>query len=117
MIRELLSGAVVIVLCLLGGHGLKVLTGWFVPVPVWGLLLLLALFMVLGRVPNGVRLVGAFLLRHMALFFIPPTLGLITMGPLILQDGLAIAISIVISTTIALVVTAGVFRAMERDDR
>jgi holin-like protein len=116
MIGALASGGAAILLCLLGGYLLKAVTGWFVPVPVWGLVLLLIWFAVLGRVPAGIRLVGEFLLRHMSLFFIPPTLGLISMGALLKQDGLAIVVAIILSTVLGLVVTALVFNVLSGRD-
>jgi holin-like protein len=112
MIGAVASGGAAILLCLIGGYVLKAVTGWFVPVPVWGLILLLVWFAVFRRVPAGIRLVGEFLLRHMSLFFIPPTLGLIGMGPLLKQDGLVLGLAIIVSTTLGLVVTAFVFNVL-----
>lgn len=116
MISAVASGGAAILLCLIGGYVLKSVTGGFVPVPVWGLVLLLVWFAVLQRVPAGIRLVGEFLLRHMSLFFIPPTLGLISMGPLLKQDGLAIGLAIILSTALGLVVTAFVFNVLRGRD-
>ncbi len=117
MIREVATGVAAILLCFMSGYVLKVVTGWFVPVPVWGLVLLLGWFGLVGHVPTGIRLVGEFLLRHMSLFFIPPTLGLISMGALLKQDGLAIGLAIIVSTVLGLVVTATVFNVMRGRDQ
>lgn len=107
--RQAILGALIILLCLGVGYVLRQVSGLFIPVPVWGLLALLLFFFTLGRVPSGVRMIGEFLIRHMALFFIPPVLGLMAMGELLRRDGLGLLVAIALSTTLGLLVTAKIF--------
>lgn len=112
--RSIFLGCVVFLFCILAAYGLRLLTGWFVPVPVWGMVILFSIFLILGRVPDGVRRVGKFVLDHMALFFVPPTLGILVLGPLLQTDGLAIALAIILSTLLGIGVTAAVFSFLNR---
>lgn len=53
------------------------------PSPLVGMLLLLGALMVLGRIPNALRLVCRHMLAHMMLLFIPAIAGIMVLfGPL-----------------------------------
>lgn len=84
-----------------------------IPVPLWGMALLFVLFLILGRVPGDIRLVGEFLLHHMPLFFVPAILGVLAYQGLLRLDGVVLLISVVVSTLIGLIVTAGLFRFLD----
>ena len=45
------------------------------PVPLIALLQLLVLFFALGHVPEGLRMLAQFFLRHLSLFFVPAVIG------------------------------------------
>jgi holin-like protein len=103
---QILFGWLIITICILAGFLLRLVTGWPVPVPVWGMVVLLVASLAMGGVPASVRLVGEFLFRHMALFFIPPVLGVVTLGPLLQTIGWHLAVAIIVSTWIGLWATA-----------
>ena len=103
---HVLLGCIIISVCILGGFLLRLITDWPVPVPVWGMLVLLLISLVMGGVPASVRLVGEFLIRHMVLFFVPPVIGVITLGPLLQNIGWPLSVAIVVSTWIGLWSTA-----------
>ena len=114
MIRSILLGLLTFLLSIVAAYVLRCVTGWFVPVPVWGLVILFSLFLVLGRVPVGVRLVGTFILNNMPLFFVPPTLGILALGALLRADGWGIAVAVIVSTLLGFVVTASVFSFLNK---
>jgi holin-like protein len=79
-----------------------------VPIPggVLGLLLFF-LAMSTGLVKLGwVEKIGSLLLRHMALMFVPLTVGLMDMGPILSRQAVPILASLVVST-MAVVLTTG----------
>ena len=87
-----------------------------VPLPgnVAGLLLMLALLR-LGIVPlEFVELGAGLLLRHLALFFIPVAVGMMTFGALWLTSGLGILIDLLISAAIGFAVTGLLCQSLAR---
>ena len=72
---------------------------WGVPIPggVLGLLLFYAALLA-GAIPlRWVERAADFLLRHMVLLFVPLTVGLMDMGPLLSRQAVAILASLVVS--------------------
>lgn len=114
IMRSILLGLLTFLLSILAAYFLRLVTGWFVPVPVWGMVILFSFFLVLGRVPVGVRLVGTFILNNMPLFFVPPTLGILALGALLRADGFGIGVAVIVSTLLGFVVTAGVFSLLNK---
>ena len=92
------------------------------PGPVAGLMLLFAGLAIRGRrepghagtVPHDLGIVCDFLLRNLALLFIPAAVGVVQYLTLMRTFALPIALAIVVSTVLALVVTALVFVAVSR---
>ena len=76
-----------------------------VPGPVIGMILMLLAFFVkddlIGRIPTG-----GVLLSNLSLLFVPAGVGVMRYGDLFLREGLAIGAVLVISTLIAMLVTA-----------
>jgi holin-like protein len=58
-----------------------------------------------ARIARG----GDFLLRWMALFFVPAGVGVITQFPLLRAEWLAVCVALVASTVIGLAAAAGAF--------
>ena len=69
----------------------------------------MVLLFVLRRVPSGLRVVADFLLRHMALFFIPALVAMVSLSDLLAQTFWPLLAIIVVSTLVPLWVTALVF--------
>ena len=85
------------------------------PGPVVGLLLLLPALN-WRAVQHRVGAVAEFLLAHLSLLFVPVGVGVMTHLELLQQHGLRLLAVLVVSTWVALAVTAAVLRALLRDD-
>ena len=88
------------------GELLVQFTGAPVPGPVIGMVLLLAALIIKGSVPDYLRQPSEALLKHLALLFVPAGVGLMTHFGLLKADWLAIVLALIISTAVAMVVTA-----------
>lgn len=98
----MIRGFIVLLSCqLLGEFIARVLD---VPVPggVIGMLLLFIGLLLYRGVPEGVEQVSQGLLRHLALYFVPASVGIMTMGPLLAQEGVRIGVVMVLSTLLPL---------------
>ena len=91
------------------------------PGPVAGMVLLFCILAARGRgqpeadrVPADLGLVADALLRNLSLLFIPAAVGVVQYFGLLRQYGWSIALSIVASTTAALLVTVVIFRGAAR---
>jgi len=86
----------------------NLLHGWGVPIP-GGVLGLLLFY---GALQSGllkmrwVERPAGLLLRHMVLFFVPLTVGLMEMGPVLSRQALAITASLLVSL-VAVILTTG----------
>ncbi len=102
---DFLRGIVVLLAFFFGGSWLH---RWGVPIPGGVLGLLLFYFaMVTGVLKlRWVESAADFLLRHMVLLFVPLTVGLMDLGPLLSRQAAAILASLVVSF-IAVLFTAG----------
>ncbi|KXV03180.1 murein hydrolase transporter LrgA [Caballeronia megalochromosomata] len=99
------------------GEGLSYLFHIPVPGPVVGMLLLLAY---LGLRPASVAALEATaleLLRHLSLLFVPAGVGIMVSASALRGDVVPVVLSVAISTTLAITVTALVMRAMLRRQR
>jgi len=99
------------------GEGLSYLFHIPAPGPVVGMLLLLAY---LGLRPASVAALEATaleLLRHLSLLFVPAGVGIMVSASALRGDVVPVVLSVAISTTLAITVTALVMRAMLRRQR
>ncbi|MCI0511216.1 holin-like protein [Chromohalobacter marismortui] len=85
-----------------------------VPGPVVGMVVLLVGLMLNGRVPSGLRASGEGLLRYLTLLFVPAGVGIMVHFGLIKTDFWPIVITLVVSTTLTLAVTAKVMEWLTR---
>lgn len=102
-------------ICLVVGNAIARLTGLPLPGPVIGLLILLALLARQGGPDHSLRMTGGALLQNMSILFVPAGVGLINALPILARDALPISISIVVSTTLGMIVTASVMRYLTRE--
>ena len=90
---------------------------WPVPGSLIGMLLLLAILNVRGRVPDSIEAVTAPLLRHLMLMLIPSVAAISMHAALITQSGVVfIGVSIVI-TALTVIATAWTLHRLMRSDR
>jgi putative effector of murein hydrolase LrgA (UPF0299 family) len=94
------------------GEGLVFALGLPIPGPVAGMLLLFAALTASSRLFVVVEQAGNELLRHLSLLFVPAGVGIVATGSSIRGHGLALALSLIISTLMTLSVTALVMRAV-----
>lgn len=79
------------------------------PGPVLGMLLLLAALLLREGLATRLAWGGNILLRHMALFFIPAGVGVVTQLPVLRAEWLAVCAAVIGSTVLGLIVASGTF--------
>lgn len=81
-------------------------TGIPVPGPVIGMMLMLFAFFLKDGLIDRIRPTAGGLLSNLSLLFVPAGVGIIQYGDLFIEEGLGIAAVLVLSTLIAMLVTA-----------
>jgi putative effector of murein hydrolase LrgA (UPF0299 family) len=94
------------------GEGIAFLTGWPVPGPVIGMLLLFASLLAFPRLHDLLEQTASELLRHLSLLFVPAGVGIIVAAASGRGQWWAIALALVCSTLLTLAVTALVMQAL-----
>lgn len=102
--KQYMVGFLLIIVLLTSGQLLGLLIP--LPAPVIGLLLCSLLCAILGKVPKSLQLISQLLLSNMALFFLPLIISATLYIDLIRSSWLPILLSLIISTLIAIVITA-----------
>ncbi|MBT0664995.1 CidA/LrgA family protein [Geobacter pelophilus] len=111
----MLGSLTLILLCQLIGEVITRLTKLPVPGPVIGMVLLFCgLVFCPGRMPSEIEKAGGFLLRYLALLFVPAGVGVITHLDLLLKSWAPIAGVIVIGTLATIAVTGLVMKFLNR---
>jgi putative effector of murein hydrolase LrgA (UPF0299 family) len=115
----MIPGVALILLCQLAGEALAHGTGWPLPGPVLGMMLLLALLLVNDArsrpVETGfVTAPAEGLLANLSLLFVPAGVGVVGKLDVLSQYGLGLAVALIASTLIGLAVTALVFAGVAR---
>lgn len=109
----MLQGFAWLLLCQSLGELIARGTGWSLPGPVLGMLLLL-LALNSERVRTPVATAADALLAHLSLLFVPVGVGVIAHLGLVADYGLRLAAVLVLSTLIGMAVTALVLRRLWR---
>jgi len=103
--RTLITIAIQIVaLLVINGVGYTLAAALQLPLPgnLLGMLLLLSL-LATGLVPlRWVELSASVLIRHLGFFFVPISVGLMSLGELFLDNGVAILITLVVSAVVGI---------------
>jgi holin-like protein len=114
----------VILLCQLLGEAIARGFGWPLPGPVLGMVFLLVVLSLRGRlarVPSGLGgaldSAGKTLLAHLSLLLVPAGVGIVQRLDVLADHGLGLAIALVVSTFLTLLVTGVTFVAMSRMGR
>jgi putative effector of murein hydrolase LrgA (UPF0299 family) len=84
------------------------------PGPVVGMLLLLAVLALRPRWAERLARGGELLLRHMALFFVPAGVGVVTELHVLETEWLPVCVALVASTLVGLLAGAGAFALVAR---
>ncbi|MES1933407.1 LrgA protein [Salinisphaera shabanensis T35B1] len=98
----------------LAGEIIVRLTGAPLPGPVVGMVLLFIALVVRRRTPPVFADTSRGLLNYLALLFVPAGVGIISYLDRVADEWLAIAITLVASTALAVIVTAFTLRALTR---
>jgi holin-like protein len=105
---------VLLVMCQLAGELVRVGTGAPLSGPVIGMALLFGLLTVLGRLPSGLKETSQSILQHLALLFVPASVGIVVHASRLRDEWLAIGAALIGSTVITVAVTALTMRALLR---
>ncbi|QFR34739.1 CidA/LrgA family protein [Ancylobacter sp. TS-1] len=112
----MLQSLTIIVACLVLGEAARLVTGAPLPGPVIGMVLLLAL-LVLRRGPAPeMQQTCQGLLRNMALFYVPASVGLVNELPRLIAQAGPIAAAILGSTVLGMIATALTMRFLSRSE-
>lgn len=98
----MIRGFILLLLCQMAGE--LIARSLDVPVPggVIGMLLLFIGLLLYRGVPEELEQASQGVLKHLALYFVPASVGIMTMGPLLAQEGVRIGVVMVLSTLIPL---------------
>lgn len=110
----MLASLAALLLCQLAGEALVRGVSLPVPGPVVGMVLLFALMTARVPLPGLLRDTSDGILRHLSLLFVPAGVGLVNNLDRLGSDGLLLLLVVVVSTVVALAVTALVFAGVAR---
>jgi len=102
----MVRGITVLLVCQLAGEVTARALNLPAPGPVLGMLLLFGMLLWRGA-PDWLDQVGQGLLRFLPLFFVPAGVGIMNHVQLMRAEWLAIAVTLLVSTVITMIVTAG----------
>jgi putative effector of murein hydrolase LrgA (UPF0299 family) len=91
--------------CQLAGELTAVATGWPIPGPVIGMVLLLVGLAVRGGIPDDLGSVADSLIRNLSLLFVPAGVGVMQHLRLIGEEVVPITAALVVSTLLTIAVT------------
>ena len=110
----LLFGFSGLLLCQFLGELLVKTTHLPVPGPVAGMVIMLVALMIIGRVPDGIRLASEGLLKYLTLLYVPAGVGVMVHFDLIGNNFAAIAVTLVVSTIVTQLATLYCLAWMKR---
>ena len=116
----MLYGLFVLLACQLVGEALRHLSGWPVPGPVIGILLVMAYLALTQRFNHpstqersrSVERAGDGLLAYLGVMFVPAGVGISSKVGLLAGNGLGILLTLVLSTVVTLIATVATFRGV-----
>ncbi|ALL68288.1 Putative effector of murein hydrolase LrgA [Paraburkholderia caribensis MBA4] len=94
------------------GEGISYVLHLPIPGPVVGMLLLLCAVVMQPKTADVIEPTALELIRHLSLLFVPAGVGIMVSAGRVRGQALALIVSIVISTTLTIVVSALVTRAL-----
>lgn len=106
----MLRGFLVLLVCQCLGEAFKALTDIALPGPVIGMLLLLAVLVIRGGVPEWLGQTSSKVISYLSLMFLPPAVGLFFLGPDFADQWPAVIAAIVLGTLLTLLVSAALMQ-------
>jgi putative effector of murein hydrolase LrgA (UPF0299 family) len=110
----MLPALAALLLCQLAGEAVVRAFELPVPGPVIGMVILFALMAAKAPLPAMMQDTADGILRHLSLLFVPAGVGLVNNLDRLGADGLKLGLVVIVSTVIALTVTALVFAGIAR---
>jgi holin-like protein len=110
----MLPALATLLLCQLAGEAIVHVVALPVPGPVVGMTLLFGLLLLRAPLPRATGDTADGILNHLSLLFVPAGVGVVQHLELIGGEGVRLLVIILLSTVIALAVTALVFAAVAR---
>jgi len=110
----MLPALAALLLCQLAGEAVVRALELPVPGPVVGMVILFALLISKAPLPSMMQDTADGILRHLSLLFVPAGVGLVNNLDRLGADGLKLFLVVIVSTVIALTVTALVFAGIAR---
>jgi putative effector of murein hydrolase LrgA (UPF0299 family) len=110
----MLPALATLLLCQLAGEAVVYVAALPIPGPVVGMVLLFGLLLVRAPLPSATGDTADGMLNHLSLLFVPAGVGVVQHLSLIGGEGLRLLLIILLSTVMALAVTAMVFAAVAR---
>ena len=110
----MLAAFATLLVCQLAGEAIVRTASLPMPGPVVGMMLLFALMVARAPLPGGLGDTADGILKHLSLLFVPAGVGVVQQLDRLGQDGIHLVAVVVISTVIALAVTALVFAAFAK---
>ena len=105
----MLVGFIILISCQLLGHCLVSLLALPIPAPVVGLVILFAVLLIRGYIPDPLVKVATNLLPLLPLFLIPASTGIIQYGDLLKDEWFPITVAISVSMIASVAVIPFVF--------
>lgn len=102
---KLIAGVLTLMVYHQLGAWLMRLTGWPLPGAVVGMLMLFLTLLIMREPPELITTGADFLLRHLALLFVPAGVGVVLLLELIRDQWLAMLVSLVVSTVLSMLFT------------
>ena len=103
---DLLVGMAILLLFQFAGQFITNLFSLTVPGPVIGMLLLFTGLTIVKKSPRALSNTSALLIKHLSLFFLPAATGIFYLGATINRELPAITLVMVVSTVMAMIITA-----------
>lgn len=100
----MIQGLLVLLLCQLAGEAIALWLDLPVPGGVIGMLILFVGLILRRGVPAELEQTSQLILKPLTLYFVPASVGIMTMGPLLAQEGIRIGIVLLLSTVLPLLI-------------
>ena len=114
-VLPMVSFFALLLVCQLAGEVLVVATGVPLPGPVVGMVILFVGLSLRGEIPARLERLGQGLLSNLSLLFVPAGVGVMIHAELVGAEIIPIAVSLLVSTLLAIVVTGWVMQKLSAE--
>ncbi|WP_299408278.1 CidA/LrgA family protein [Acaryochloris sp. IP29b_bin.148] len=111
---DFINGITLLLIYELVGEACTLLLRLPIPGPVLGMMFLFLTLMWRRQIPSSLNLASETLLGHLSLLFVPAGVGVMIHFERILQESMAISLTLLLSTIITMTVTATIMEVTQR---